>query len=346
MSEDCIAKFLENLSDKVADQNLTDFVSFYDGNSENFENWIKEINKFAIVNNLSDERKKLFAYKTSNGFASDFISNLLEINPTASWENFENLLRSRFAQPSDFFTKFIDLRRFSQAEHESVHNYAERLFALAKTVYNKRELDLGIIQKQLTGIFTDGLKNQEIKTLLIRQNPQILKEATKLATDEINLKLRTQLRLGKSNFRPATLENKKNTYIGNKPRKGVVCHVCYKRGHISADCFKRKRSDAQNKENSRPRRNMTCQSGSRRKLRPATKCHSGSRPNLERALHVPEVNKQHVTGSRIVCYFCREIGHVMKQCPQHLSLLGHTHRRNLNKASGKVQVLNRMGSRV
>lgn len=68
-------------------QNITQLVQTYDGDPTLFKNWIKSIEKCAILTDTPPGRIRNIAYQSSKGSVSDFIQRYLDENPDATWNN-------------------------------------------------------------------------------------------------------------------------------------------------------------------------------------------------------------------------------------------------------------------
>ena len=85
------------------------------------------------------------------------------------------------------------LRRTRQKHTEGVQVYAERMLALAEDAWPDRITDK-LVQCQLVDIFVDGLTSDTIARKLMRQQPDTMEAAVKLAATEQNLDMRFKSR--------------------------------------------------------------------------------------------------------------------------------------------------------
>ena len=57
----------------------------FDDNPKNYREWIKSIEKYAVLVNIPEARKKLMAYQSSGGAVSGYIQRYMIANPNNTW---------------------------------------------------------------------------------------------------------------------------------------------------------------------------------------------------------------------------------------------------------------------
>lgn len=87
----------------------------------------KNIEKYARLVGLTDQRLKIIAYQSSNGPVSDCLKRYLDNDPTHDWAWVKAELQLRFAEVVD---AQLLLRKVKQKEGETIQVYAENLTAL------------------------------------------------------------------------------------------------------------------------------------------------------------------------------------------------------------------------
>ena len=92
-----------------------------------------------------------------------------------TWENLKNQLTFRFSECSDRDQAFVLLTKMKQQKEENIQNYSTRVLKLALEAFDN--IETPEIQRQLVGVFVDGLINDHIKIKLIHQKPQTLSAA-------------------------------------------------------------------------------------------------------------------------------------------------------------------------
>ena len=68
-----VIKKLDTLNSLLSTQTTTDHIFTFDGKPSQFRKWIKDVDKFCIIDRLD---KTTVAYQTSRGVVSDFISRI------------------------------------------------------------------------------------------------------------------------------------------------------------------------------------------------------------------------------------------------------------------------------
>ena len=131
MADANFAQIFRTLSDQLGNLGLSELVPVFDGESAKFKDWVKAINKCAVVNNLPDTRKKVIAYRFSSGVVSEFIQRYLTDSQDATWDQMKDELSKRFGDVSDAYHQFSILRNIKQRRAENVQNFAERIVSLA-----------------------------------------------------------------------------------------------------------------------------------------------------------------------------------------------------------------------
>ena len=133
-----INRELTNLSQTLTTQGISTVVQKFDGQSRNFREWMKSIEKYATLVNVPDDRKKLIAYQSSSGAVSGFIHRYMLANPNQTWQHMKQQLAVRFSDVTDSQMALSLLRNCKQKTGESIHVFAERLLSLAEEAYNNQ----------------------------------------------------------------------------------------------------------------------------------------------------------------------------------------------------------------
>jgi len=152
MANQVIPHFFQNLNEQIKDvktaistQTISQVVQSFDGNSKEFKNWIKNVEKYGTLSNLDENKLKFVAYQSSKGLVSDYIQRFLTDNPTGTWTDLKEQLKLRFAEIQDPQYAFSLLKTIKQKTDENVQIYAERLLSLATDAYENIEGNLGTI---------------------------------------------------------------------------------------------------------------------------------------------------------------------------------------------------------
>jgi len=192
-----LADELANVSAVFGTHGVFQNIPTFKGDSKTFKSWIRAIDKFCLISNITEDRKKnLIAYQTCEGPPSDFINRHLSDNGDVTWNDTKQVLQERFGEVYDAELAFSQLRNIRQKSDESVQIYAERIMTLATEAYdgNMNQANLPLIESQITNIFTEGLHDRSVKMACLRRNVTTLNEAVRIALGEQNIRLRFQLR--------------------------------------------------------------------------------------------------------------------------------------------------------
>ena len=157
---------VQRLADAITNRNdlFVLIPQSYEGDPKKFQNWVKQIEKYAFMTETPVEKVKLIAYKTSSGPVSDFIERYITNHPTNSWQQLKQELVMRFAEISDPEQASKMLREIKQKKDENVQCYAERLLSLASEAYAGQP-DAIIMAKNNTN-YSDFFESDFFKTIL------------------------------------------------------------------------------------------------------------------------------------------------------------------------------------
>ena len=193
MALKCFAEQLGGLRDAFQAQGISHVVPNFDGKQAEFHNWIKAIEKYALLARLPDDQKRFIALQSSSGLVADFLQRYLNSHPGCKWDMLKQELSARFALVSDSIHALTLLGRIRQGRNENVQIFAERLLNLAQQAFQ----DQGgpVMEQQLIGFFIDGLVSNAIKMKILRESPNTFQDAIKIATAEQNLINRFNLRV-------------------------------------------------------------------------------------------------------------------------------------------------------
>ena len=248
---------LANVTQALTAQGISSIVNKFDGNPKNFREWIKSIEKYAVLVNADEDRKKIIAYQSSGGAVSGFIQRYMQANVAHTWAQMKAQLAVRFSDVTDNQMALSLLRQVRQKAGENIQNYAERILSLAEEAYDNQGGDA--IEKQLIDIFIDGLLNDQLKLKILRDQPDTLQGAVAIFTSEQNLRTRVQMSHHDSNNNHTPMEvdhsrgqrfkfknkfNRVNSTFNTETQRQIRCWHCGMLGHISRDC--------KNKQQSRP----------------------------------------------------------------------------------------------
>lgn len=223
---------LQNLGQQLASQNATQFVTKYKGDEKKFKTWLKEVEKFCILNrNDDDEHKKRLAYQTSEGPVSDFIERYMRANANCTFAELKDELKARFGTFADGTQALTFLRRVKQRREESIQMFGERILGLAEDAYPGADINEPFITRQLIDFFVDGLMDSSIARKVIRETPENFNRAVVIATNEQNMLVRFNLR----GRQEEAMEINAVKSTSNRTQT-TKCYRCHKPGHIAKYC--------------------------------------------------------------------------------------------------------------
>lgn len=277
LAHQTLATQIEQLSSSFGTQGCAQLIPPFEGDSKKFKDWIKNIEKYALLTQAAQDKIKLFAYQSSRGAVSDYLKRYLTDHDDATWAVVKAELTQRFAEITDPQHAFMLLRNFRQKQSENVQIYAERLLSLVEEAFAGQPRGVPAIERQIVGFFIDGLLHDYLKMKVMRENPETLEAAVACAMREQNLRTRFDLRTNKVSKAPRETFN----YEEHSPmdidhcRPTKQCYKCRRPGHWAKDCRTFK---------------------SFKKTVNAVDEHG---------------NKQ----SGIVCWYCNNKGHIQRYCP-------------------------------
>lgn len=257
---------LANVTQALTAQGISSIVSRFDGNPKNFREWIKSIEKYAVLVDADEDRKKLIAYQSSGGAVSGFIQGYMQANVAHTWAQMKVQLAVRFSDVTDNQMALSLLRQVRQKAGENIQNYAERILSLAEEAYNNQ--GGGAIERQLIDIFVDGLLNDQLKMKILRDQPDTLQGAVATCTNEQNLRTRVQMSHQGSNSMHTPMEvdhfrgqrfkfknrfNRVNSAINTQANRPIRCWNCGQEGHISRDYRNKEQQSRPPRGHDRPR---------------------------------------------------------------------------------------------
>ena len=184
---------------------LLQVVKTFEGDSSQFKQWVKDIEKYAQMARLDNTDIPRIALMTCTGTVGDFVKRYLdEIESkggTPDWPHLKRLMKKRYGEITDNQRAMTELRKIKQMSEESVQLYSERLLRLAEDAYSAPfdEREFKLVQKQLVDIFCDGLCHDYLRMKVMRCDPQIYEEAVEIAMKEQNLRTRFNLRSNEKN---------------------------------------------------------------------------------------------------------------------------------------------------
>ena len=99
---------------------------------------MKSIDKYAVLFNADDNRKKFIAYQPSSAAVSGFIHRYMQAYAGHMWDQMGTKLAVRFSDVTDVQMAISLLRQVRQKTGETIQNFSERILSLAEEAYNNQ----------------------------------------------------------------------------------------------------------------------------------------------------------------------------------------------------------------
>ena len=181
---------------------LLQAVKTFTGNSNEFKQYVKDIERYAQMAKLGDLDIPSIVHISCTGPVADFVQRFMDEYKSEglppSWKVLKKFMTKRFGEITNESEAMAVLRRIRQGPDESVQMYSERLLRVAEDAYppscqaDKSGFDL--VQRQLLDIFCDGLFHDYLRMKVMRANSKTFEEAVEIAMQEQNLRKRFNLR--------------------------------------------------------------------------------------------------------------------------------------------------------
>ena len=305
---------LGEIKDEIKRKELDVSITPFSGQSPTeFRSWVSQLNKaFLLYPDLGDFDKIRLALKHSTEMVSDYITLFLKEKQDGpdppTWENLRSQLTFRFSECSDRDQAFVLLTKMKQKKDENIQNYSTRVLKLALEAFD--DIETPEIQRQLVGVFIDGLLDNHIKIKSIHQKPQTLSAAAENAVRMQNFQTEVRLRLGKtheSSVDPddilAPFRQNRNLLpsAGHEPMDISHIRPHFRKGNEGGNFQRRNQSDFRRREQGDFRRRDQNDDFRGRNQNN----YSGGRDyrNVERK------------NPNIICYNCSQKGHISRNCP-------------------------------
>jgi len=213
-------------------------VSKFDGNNAgNLLRWLLEV-KVAANSQRIEEESLIVAFGMSHlsGRAREwaFTKRLHDFDCFPSWETFEKDLKKMFLPPHCDFRIRSKLFACKQ-RNRKLNDYVQEIRNLVSSL-----TDDTVTEASRVTIFMQGLREGPARTQLFRVVPDTLDKAIHLALSEDfsykNAKIQGSESTTNSDPNDMDLSN-----VTQFNKKNVVCYNCNRKGHMSRDCFSKKK---------------------------------------------------------------------------------------------------------
>ena len=92
-----LALEMPNVSTALGTQGIHQIVTPFEGEPKKYKEWVKSIEKYAVLTNLNNDKIKRVVYQASRGSVSEFIRRYQDANQQATWDQLKGELSTRFS---------------------------------------------------------------------------------------------------------------------------------------------------------------------------------------------------------------------------------------------------------
>ena len=231
-------KVMENLTTQMRNQGLGSFhIECFEGNVQKFREWVDAIEKYSIMNKLTDEEKINVAFRTSKGAVSDFILKWQSEGETNNirWDQLREELAKRFSLAFDIHGAKITLNEIRQFKDESIVAYSNRVRYVVTDVYSTIIREREALEREMLQTFTSGLRDRNLQDKIITSGTLSFEKAIQIAHEQQN-KSKTLAMFHKKHERETRME----TPMEIDHNRKIRCRFCNKFGHYTNQCRERK----------------------------------------------------------------------------------------------------------
>ena len=106
-----LALEMSNVSTAMGTQGNNQIVTPFEREPKKYKEWVKSIEKYAVLTNLDNDKIKRVTYQASRGPVSKFIRRYQDANQQATWGQLKGELSTRFSEVIDAQHAVILLRK-------------------------------------------------------------------------------------------------------------------------------------------------------------------------------------------------------------------------------------------
>ncbi len=184
-----IERQLDQLQHEMGFMTLAQQIPVYEGDSKEFNEWFKSINRARQILGDSPRVGVRLALASSRKAVADYVSRYFSAHPNPNWDHFSEQLVARFGETIDQATALAKLRRMTRKPGESIQVFAERLYAMGESAYDHALLNNPVVQRELCQSFLTGCNEIRVAKAILRnqQAPQTLEQCVNIGVRELSL---------------------------------------------------------------------------------------------------------------------------------------------------------------
>ncbi|XP_050524817.1 MATH and LRR domain-containing protein PFE0570w-like [Daktulosphaira vitifoliae] len=210
----------------------------FEGKSNTLNNFINAVNDAYIMATAEQHRQLFLAIKLKiKGKARELIDSV-EIK---DWSELKILLIENYGEEIRPDQLCVELQTIKRNKNEKINDRVEKLefklyqaYTYKLTCKIKKSAIRDMCEDQALGAFKRGLHNNQIKIIVLANNPKTVSDAIAIAKQE-ELTLNTENNLAKYSFN------------SNNPNNS--CKICHKNNHSTSSCFFRNNNNTNNSQN-------------------------------------------------------------------------------------------------
>lgn len=111
-------------------------------------------------------------------------------NSWLTWDKLKRSLEEYYRVVSNPNVHIVELALVKQGRTEGLQDYMQRVAYLAESAYIGVDGGSQVIRKQMLGFFIEGIRDQDIKIVVIKGEPLTLEAAYQKTLSELKCKIR------------------------------------------------------------------------------------------------------------------------------------------------------------
>jgi len=157
-TDDLIKKIAERMTDQNSKEERKS-IPHYNGhhNDQSINQWIREAEAVATLNEWKDETKKRYFASRLKGAALNWHIERLQSNPNEDYKNWKAAIIENFKHPGDIDKLKIKLQNLKQTQNQTTTNFIGQIKSLYHAIYGEKIPEPGSRQTTETKALRDDL---------------------------------------------------------------------------------------------------------------------------------------------------------------------------------------------